>query len=131
VAGCIPCGKKVGHLSLGADLPAKGDLAERQTLDALRTETKRDAFRIIRNFARKAEQDQMPDFPVSIEYLAGTLNVSHQTVSEIRKRFIELRVIERTADHIVNRAAARFRWLLSAEMGLPGKGASEGIEQPA
>jgi hypothetical protein len=103
--------------------------AERQTFDALRTEIERDVFRIVRNFARKAEKDQMPDFPLSVEHLARALNVTHQAVSKgkIRERFVELRVIEKTADHIVNRKAARFRWLLSAEMDLPGmKGTSEG-----
>jgi DNA-binding MarR family transcriptional regulator len=104
--------------------------AERQTLDALRTDIKRDAFRIIRNFARKADQDQMPDFPLSIEHLAGTLNVTHQAVSEIRKQFIELGVIEKTADHIVNRRAARFRWLRAGQSALPRmKGHRNAIEQ--
>jgi DNA-binding MarR family transcriptional regulator len=104
--------------------------AERQTLDALRTENERDAFRIIRNFARKAEQDQMPDFPLSVEHLAGTLNVTHQAVSKIRKQFIELGVIEKTADPIANRSAARFRWLRAGQLGLPGmNGHCNGVEE--
>ena len=85
---------------------------ERTQFDGRGTETERDAFRIVRSFARKAECDQMQDFPLSVEHLATALGVSHQAIGELRKRFVAYGIIEKTADHIVNRAAARFRWLL-------------------
>jgi hypothetical protein len=85
---------------------------ERQLFARLSTETERDAFRIVRSFAQKAIDDQSRDFPLSVEHVAVAIGVCHQAISKLRKRFAVFGIIEKTADHIANRAAARFRWLL-------------------
>jgi hypothetical protein len=85
---------------------------ERQLFARLSTETERDAFRILRGFARKAIDDQSRDFPLSVQHVAVAIGVCHQAISKLRKRFAAFGIIEKTADHIVNHAAARFRWLL-------------------
>jgi hypothetical protein len=48
----------------------------------LQTETERDLFRILKNFARFAAKKGEPDFPVSIKNVAARLGVSFQYVSE-------------------------------------------------
>ncbi|HEY5743714.1 MAG TPA: hypothetical protein VIS99_14360 [Terrimicrobiaceae bacterium] len=85
---------------------------EQQQFARLSTETERDAFRIVRSFARKAIENQSRDFPLSVEHVAAAIGVCHQAIGKLRKRFAAFGIIEKTADHIVNRTAARFRWLL-------------------
>ena len=43
---------------------------ERQFFTRLETDNERDAFRIVRSFARKAEQDGAADFPIVRDNLA-------------------------------------------------------------
>ena len=86
--------------------------AEREAFDPLNTETQRDLFRIVRSFAREAEIEERRDFPFPVEHLAARLGTTYQFVSKLRRRFVELGIIEKTAPHVTNRTAARFRWLL-------------------
>jgi hypothetical protein len=85
---------------------------ECETFDAFGTETERDIFRIVRNFARKAEIDQTGDFPFALENVAARTGVSYQYVSKLRIRLVEAGILKQTAPAITNRTAARFRWLL-------------------
>ncbi len=85
--------------------------AERALFDALRTETERDTFRIVRSFARKAELDDVRDFPFPVEHVGARLGVSYQAVGKLRIRFVDYCILEKTAPAVVNRCAARFRWL--------------------
>jgi hypothetical protein len=86
---------------------------EREKFDGLGTENERDTFRILRSFARKAEQDEGTDFPFPVEQVGERLGISYQAVAKIRARFAGLRIVEKTANCVPNRFAARFRWLLS------------------
>jgi hypothetical protein len=85
--------------------------AERERFDGLTVGNDRDTFKIIRSFAAKAESDGSPDFPFPVEHVAARLGISFQAVCKIRTRFVELRIIEKTANCVPNRTAARFRWI--------------------
>jgi len=85
---------------------------ERERFDIIATEAERDIFRIIRNFARKAKIDKTGDFPFSLENVAARTGVSHQYVGNLRVRFVNGGILKQTAPAFINRAAARFRWLI-------------------
>jgi hypothetical protein len=85
---------------------------EREAFDALNTETKRELFRIARSFGRQAEIEERRDFHFPVEHVAARLGVTYQFISKLRRRFVALGILEKTAPHVTNRTAARFRWLL-------------------
>ena len=85
---------------------------EREKFQQLETENERDAFRIIRSFARKAKQDGVTDFPIARDNLAERLGVTGNGAAWIRDKLVKLGVIVRTADYVPNKFAARFAWLL-------------------
>jgi hypothetical protein len=87
--------------------------SERESLAALGTGNQQDAFRIIRSFAIKAEQDGIPDFPIVRDNLAARLGLTGNGASWIREKFVKSGILRRTADCKPNKAAARFKWLLS------------------
>src|SRR5262249_5685060 len=78
----------------------------------LGTETERDLFRILKNFARLATLKRQPDFPFAIQNVAARLGVSFQYVSQLRRHFVKLCIIAETERAVTNRCAARFRWCL-------------------
>ena len=86
--------------------------AEKEIFSKLETETQRDLFRILKNFARFATEKGESDFPFPIEHVAARLEVSFQHVSKLRRRFVERSIIAQTAPAETNRSAARFRWLM-------------------
>jgi hypothetical protein len=47
------------------------------------------------------------------------VGLTHQFVSKLRRRFVELGILEKTALHVTNRTAARFRWLLPQSKARP------------
>ena len=108
---------------------------ERAIYDQLDTDTLRDAFRIIRNFAwADARKNGSGIFEVSTNRIAAGLLMTPQNASVIRQRLIGLRAIKQEAPHIVGRRGALFRWLpcdRAALMGLAVMPAEEtGEEDP-
>jgi hypothetical protein len=89
--------------------------AERKIFTRLETENERDAFRIVRSFARKAEHDGAADFPIVRDSLAERLGVTGKGAAWIRDKLAKLGAIAKTADYVPNKFAARFRWLLNAK----------------
>ena len=83
--------------------------AERELFKRLETENERDAFRIVRSFARKAEQDG--DFPIARDNLAERLGITGKGAAWIRDKFAKLGIITKTANYVPNKFATRFRWL--------------------
>ena len=90
-----------------AELPA----CELEHFNRLPTGSLRDAFRIIRNFARDAAKSARCDFPIGVSHLGLRLRLSYQAASKVRKGLVELGIIEQTTPARTNVAAARFRWL--------------------
>ncbi len=88
--------------------------AEQETFAKLETETQRDLFRILKNFARYAAEKEEPDFPFPIQHVATRVGTSFQYVSKLRRSFVKASIIAPTAPSITNRSAARFRWCLLA-----------------
>lgn len=86
--------------------------AEQHQFSTFASETERDLFRILRNFAHHAAAKNQDDFPFPIEHVANRLGVSFQHVSKLRQRFVENGLIEQTEASVTNRSAARFRWAL-------------------
>ena len=85
---------------------------ERQFLTRLETDNERDAFRIVRSFARKAEQDGAADFPIVRDNLASRLGITGKGAAGIRDKLARLGAISKTVNYVPNKAAARFKWLL-------------------
>jgi hypothetical protein len=89
--------------------------SEREKFEALRLESNdRPAFRIIRNFARLAN-DPEDDFKIVAEHLATRLGVTLQTACNIRLRFCDSGILEPTAAYVPQKFAARFRWIAHLE----------------
>jgi hypothetical protein len=86
--------------------------SERAKFSALTTENERDAFRIIRSYARKAEQDGATDFPIVRDNLAERLGVTDKGAAWIRDKFVLLGITAQTAKYVPNKSSARFKWLL-------------------
>ena len=85
---------------------------ERQFFTRLETDNERDAFRIVRSFARKAEQDGAADFPIVRDNLASRLGITGKGAAGIRDKLARLGAISKTMDYVPNKFAARFKWLL-------------------
>ena len=86
--------------------------AERQFITRLETANERDAFRIVRSFARKAELDGALDFPIVRDSLAARLGITGKGAAGIRDKLALLGAISKTVNYVPNKAAARFKWLL-------------------
>jgi hypothetical protein len=84
---------------------------EREIFTRLETENERDAFRIVRSYAGKADQDGAVDFPIARDNLGERLGVTGNGAAGIRNKLAKLGAIEKTADYVPNKFAARFRWL--------------------
>jgi hypothetical protein len=89
---------------------------EREALARLETENERDGFRIIRGYARKAEQDGLMDFPIGRDNLGERLGITGKGAAGIREKLVRLGVIQRTADYVPNKFAARFKWCLKTRL---------------
>ena len=89
---------------------------EQETFALLGTETERDLFRILRNFARYAAHKKQRTFPFPIQHVAARLGVSFQYVSKLRQRFLDNSIIRQTEPAITNRQAARVCWCLTLEL---------------
>jgi hypothetical protein len=87
--------------------------AERDKLEQLETENERDAFRIIRSYARRAQEDGAADFPIVRDNLAERLGITGNGAAGIRDKLVRLGILKKTSDYIPNKAAARFKWLLA------------------
>jgi len=84
--------------------------SERTKFDALRMDSNdREAFRVIRNFARHLNEAE-GDFRIVAEHLAKRLGVTLQTACNIRRRFCRAKILEQTAEYMPQQFAARFRW---------------------
>jgi len=80
--------------------------------DSLTSETERDLFRVIRNFARFASEEGRSDFPFPIQHVASRLGVTFQHLSKLRQKFADAGLIQQTVPARTNSTAARFRWCL-------------------
>lgn len=87
-------------------------IVEQEFFTRLETENERDAFRIVRSFARKAEQDGAADFPIVRDNLAARLGITGKGAAGIRDKLARLGAISKTVDYVPNKFAARFKWLL-------------------
>ena len=88
---------------------------EREIFNRLETENERDAFRIVRSYARKSEHDGMADFPIVRDNLGERLGITGKGAAGIRDKLARLGAIEQTAKYVPNKFAARFRWLPNAK----------------
>jgi len=95
---------------LADDWTAKLLPAEHEIYRQLVTDNERDAFRIIRSFARKAKIDGAADFPIVRDSLAERLGITGNGAAGIRDKLAKLGAIVKTADYVPNKFAARYRW---------------------
>ena len=84
--------------------------AEREIFTRLETENERDAFRIVRSYARKAEQDGAADFPIVRDNLGDRLGITGKGAAWIRDKLARLGAIVKTVNYVPNKSAARYKW---------------------
>ena len=94
-------------------LASLGD-AEREHFAQLTTDAERGAFRIIRSYAGKAASDGNADFPIVRDNLGERVGISGNGAGQLRAKFARLGIIVPTVPYVPNKAAARFRCLLTA-----------------
>ncbi len=85
--------------------------AQRDIFNRLETGNERDAFRIVRSYARKAEQDGAMDFPIVRDNLAERPGITGKGAAWIRDKLARLGAIEKTVNYVPNKSAARFKWI--------------------
>jgi hypothetical protein len=90
---------------------AKLSPAEREKFEGLSTETERDAFRILRNWARTDK----PDFYICCESLGRRLGVSLRGASKLRRKFCKLKILQQSAQYIPHKVSSRFEWTAARE----------------
>jgi hypothetical protein len=90
----------------------QGELSDREQeiFATLGAESKRDLFRILKNFAQYAASRKEADFPFPIQHVADRIGISFQYVSKLRQRFVNTSIIVQTEPASTNRFSARFRW---------------------
>jgi hypothetical protein len=93
-------------------------VAERNLFATLETENERDAFRIVRSYARNAKKEGMTDFPIVRDNLGERLGITGNGAAWIRDKFVKLGVIAKTANYVPNKFAARFKWIVGDETAL-------------
>jgi DNA-binding MarR family transcriptional regulator len=79
--------------------------------NGLRTVVRQDAFRILHNFAKMAENQSNEEFFVSQKQLAERLNITKPGAALILAEFIKGEAIQLTNKETANRAR-RYVWLL-------------------
>ena len=90
---------------------------EREIFKQLDTENERDAFRIVRSYARKAKLDGVADFPIVRDNLGQRLGITGKGAAGVRDKLARLGAIEKTRAYVPNKSAARFKWLQAMAMG--------------
>jgi hypothetical protein len=84
----------------------------RDAYQQLDTENEREAFKIIRCFAQKADMDGTPDFSIASQNVGLRVGVSYQAICNMRKKFERAGIIRQTQPALPNKRAARYVWLL-------------------
>jgi len=84
--------------------------SERRIFDQLKTVPQREAFMLLRSFARLAKGN---DFPVAQLSLADRLSITQPGARCVISRLVDPRgrAIEKTMDACVNSKSARYRWI--------------------
>jgi hypothetical protein len=85
--------------------------SERGMFEQLNTEPQREAFLLIRSFAKLATDD----FPVALLSLADRLSITPPGTRYVIDRLVELGAIEKTADARINSKSARYRWIANID----------------
>jgi len=91
---------------------------ERSTLGRLNSPVHTECFRIIRSWAQIAAFNGVEEFSVSTAYLATKLGVTKPAISQLRVKFCELGLMEKTAAHIPNKRCTQYRWLAADQAQL-------------
>jgi DNA-binding MarR family transcriptional regulator len=81
--------------------------SERRIFDQLNTDPQREAFMLIRSFARLAKGN---DFPVAQWSLADRLTITQPGAGCVISKLEALGAIKKTMDARVNNKSARYRW---------------------
>jgi TOTE conflict system primase-like protein len=85
--------------------------SERGIFDQLNTEPQREAFVLIRSFAKLANSD----FPVGLLSLADRLSITPPGANCVINKLLELGAIEKTADAKTNSKSARYGWTANVD----------------
>lgn len=114
----VPAADERTHLAEFAELWERLTREWRVTLTAmevarlslLTTEAERDAFRILRSFARLADAEDRADFPIVRDDLAARLGMTGPGAGQLRVRLTAAGILRLTVPYVPNRAAARYAW---------------------
>ena len=83
--------------------------SERTKYDCLTIDSKREAFKIVRNWS----QTDSPDFKVHCKTLGERIGVTLQNAADIRRYFCLRRVgiLQQTAEYVPHKLAAHYKWI--------------------
>lgn len=84
--------------------------AERNSLESLATQHQRDAFRIVKSYARYARESAADDFPIACANLGERLGITGRGAAIIRVKLASVGIVRFTQPYRPNRAAARYVW---------------------
>ncbi len=87
---------------------------ELTAFEDLTTDCERDAFRIIRSYAKKARAENRADFMIVRDDLAARIGMTGKGAGLLLQRFCdkEYGILQRTQEYVPHKTAARYRWLL-------------------
>jgi len=90
---------------------------EAGAFDRLANETERDAFRIIRSYAKFARTQNQDDFPIVCYDLAARLGITGRGAGELIARLRNERgVLRRSQEYVPHKFAARYCWFAGAKI---------------
>jgi len=86
---------------------------ERTAFENLTTDCERDAFRIIRSFAKNAAAHQCADFPIVRDDLGARIGITGPGAGLLVQRFCDTyhAILCRTQEYVPHKTAARYRYL--------------------
>ena len=86
---------------------------ERTAFENLTTDCERDAFRIVRSYAKKAQVENRPDFMIVRDDLAARIGITGRGAGLLIQRFCDdaPAILQRSQEYVPHKSAARYRWL--------------------
>jgi DNA-binding IclR family transcriptional regulator len=87
--------------------------AETEAFLLLKTESEKDAFRILRNFQWLSHEKGEADFFVSLYDFASRLGLTPPGAAKLLRRFVDGGILKQTAFAVTYKSSARYAWSIS------------------
>lgn len=84
--------------------------SEAACFESLEIDSDKDAFRIIRSYAKNAKMEKVKDFAIARDDLGARLGITGAGASKLIQRFLSRKIIARVRDYVAHQFAARYVW---------------------